>query len=156
MQYRAALDLCLNFCHIRRALNLDPAVHRYFAISMDPRSEVWRPPPRAFQPSPLRVLVQTLTHLVPSDGVYADDLWFDKSVSMVNRICRYHWKCRLGPGIRWYGHGTEFGYNKRRCFFLFDCGKADNDADVPILCYKWTGESLYVVLGVSISHLSVV
>lgn len=122
---------------------------------MDSYLEVYTGPPRAHQPSPLRVLVQTLTHLVPSDGVSPDNPWFDKTISMVNRICGYHWNCRLEPGIRWYGYDTDFGYNNRLCFFLVDCGKADNDADVPILCYKWTGESLYVALDIFISHLSV-
>lgn len=99
------------------------------------------------QPSPIRVLVQTLTHLVPSDGLEmsGNNTHLDKLTSILNRICRYHWNCDFDPSVfRWYTYGDEFGYSNRRCFFLLDYGSSTNDDEVPILSYEWTGESLYV------------
>ncbi|PYH35348.1 uncharacterized protein BO87DRAFT_415036 [Aspergillus neoniger CBS 115656] len=75
-------------------------------------------PPIELTPSPMRVLVQTLTHLVPSDNLIANGLQ------------------------RWYSYGDEFGYNNRVCFFLLDYGTAPNgnDEEVPIQCFTWDGE----------------
>lgn len=98
------------------------------------------------QPCPVRVLVQTLTHLVPSDGVIKrHNPHVDKLLSILNRICRNTWNCGFDPDVfRWYTYGDEFGYNNRRCFFLVDYGSTSNDDEVPVLCYEWTGEVLYV------------
>ncbi|KAI9925862.1 hypothetical protein MW887_005668 [Aspergillus wentii] len=95
------------------------------------------------KPSALRVLVQTLTHFVPADGRAPEgDLYSSKLMAMLDRICQHHWNCDFQPGVqRFYSYGDEFGYNNRRCFFLVDYGTSDNDDDVPILCYEWTGES---------------
>jgi hypothetical protein len=103
------------------------------------------PEPLLLQQSPVRILVQTLTHLVPADGVGPEnDPYSDKLFSMFDRICKYQWNCKFDPEVlRWYSYGDEFGYNDRLCFFLIDYGSSSNDEDVPILCYKWTGELLY-------------
>ncbi|KAK6838761.1 hypothetical protein RU639_000378 [Aspergillus parasiticus] len=92
--------------------------------------------------SPVRILVQTLTHLVPSDGVAGDeDPYSDRLISMLDRICKHTWNVEFEPGaFRWYTYGDEFGYNNRPCFFLVDYGNASNDDDVPVISYEWTGE----------------
>ncbi|KAL4911116.1 hypothetical protein BDW74DRAFT_142470 [Aspergillus multicolor] len=102
----------------------------------------WRP----VHPSPIRILVKTLTHLVPSDGVVTDakdDLHAEKLISMLNRICKHVWGCPWEPGNhRWYAHGDdEFGYNNRLCFFLVDLGDALNgrDEDVEMRALEWDG-----------------
>ncbi|RDW93706.1 uncharacterized protein DSM5745_01028 [Aspergillus mulundensis] len=97
-------------------------------------------------PSPIRILVKTLTHLVPSDGVVPDaedDLHADKLISMLDRICKHVWGCPYEPGNhRWYAHGDdEFGYNNRLCFFLVDLGTAPEggDEDVEVRAFEWDG-----------------
>jgi hypothetical protein len=104
-----------------------------------------KPETPLLQPSPVRILVQTLTHLVPMDGVAPkNDPASDKLISMLHRICQFQWNCKYTAGVhRWYTYGDEFGYNNRLCFFLIDYGTTSNDDDVPTLCYEWTGESLY-------------
>lgn len=99
------------------------------------------------QPSPVRVLVQTLTHLVPSDRVIYKperNIGGDKLWSMYHRICQHQWGCEFQPDVhRWYSYGDDqFGYNNRPCFFLIDYGTAEDDENVPILPYEWTGEEL--------------
>ncbi|KAB8214143.1 hypothetical protein BDV33DRAFT_183328 [Aspergillus novoparasiticus] len=71
------------------------------------------PGPPPLQPSPVRILVQTLTHLVPSDGVAGDeDPYGDRLISMLDRICKHTWNVEFEPGaFRWYTCGDEFGYN---------------------------------------------
>ncbi|KAE8146783.1 hypothetical protein BDV25DRAFT_169609 [Aspergillus avenaceus] len=100
--------------------------------------------PQSCQPCPVRILVQTLTHLVPSDIPNTDrDPYNIKFFSMLDRICRYHWNCDFAPEIhRCASYGDDFAYNNRFCFFLIDYGTTSNDDDVPILCYEWTGQDL--------------
>lgn len=97
------------------------------------------------QPSPVRILVQTLTHLVPSGDItrYTDP-YMAKYHSMFDHICKHHWNRKFDPTIhRDYTYNDNLGYNDRLCFYLLDYGTTSNDDDVPILCYEWTGESLY-------------
>lgn len=97
-------------------------------------------------PLPTRILVQTLTHPVPSDNLTTtDDAHGDKLIAMLDRICQHHGGCDYEPGVqRWYTHGDEFGYDTRVCYFLVDYGSSDNDGEVPVLCYAWDGFGLYV------------
>ncbi|GKZ32819.1 hypothetical protein AbraIFM66950_002452 [Aspergillus brasiliensis] len=101
-------------------------------------------PPTILHPSPLRILVQTLTHLVPSDNLIANgEPYGDKLLSMLDRTCKHVWDFPYEPGLqRWYSYGDEFGYNNRVCFFLLDYGTAPNgnDEEVPIRCFTWDGE----------------
>ncbi|PLB43915.1 hypothetical protein P170DRAFT_64866 [Aspergillus steynii IBT 23096] len=91
--------------------------------------------------SPVRILVQTMTHLVPRDQGMDNNIWGDKVTSMLHRISRYHWRVPYWPfDNRFYSYGDEFGYSHRLCFFLVDHGTTENDDEVPILCYEWTGE----------------
>lgn len=87
--------------------------------------------------SAVRILVQTLTHLVPGNDN------FERWDFILNRICRYHWNCDFSaPKFRWASYNDRFGLNNRRCFVLVDYGEAENDDDVPVLSYEWTGETL--------------
>lgn len=86
---------------------------------------------------PVRILVQTLTHLVPGNDN------FERTDFILNRICQHHWNCDFSvPKFRWAAYNDQFAFNNRRCFFLVDYGESQNDDDVPVLSYKWTGESL--------------
>ncbi|KAF7597121.1 hypothetical protein BBP40_010595, partial [Aspergillus hancockii] len=59
---------------------------------------------------------------------------------LLNRRCQHHWNCDFDvPKFRWASHNDQFAINNRRCFFLVDYGKPQNDDDdVPILSYEWT------------------
>ncbi|KAK3935336.1 hypothetical protein QBC46DRAFT_218836, partial [Diplogelasinospora grovesii] len=88
---------------------------------------------------PVRILVSTATHLVPGDG------YFERTAFIANLISRHHWN----RGMEWrrdrfQAYNADFGYDNRVCHFLIDHGESpDGDDDaVPILWYRWTGESL--------------
>ncbi|RDW93707.1 uncharacterized protein DSM5745_01029 [Aspergillus mulundensis] len=110
-----------------------------------PPSQPTNPSPNPLNPSPVRILVQTLTHLVPSDK----KIWkpernpgSDKVISMLHRMCQHVWGCAFDPERyhRWYTYGEEhLGYNSRACFFLIDTGTAEDDEQVPVLAFEWTG-----------------
>lgn len=86
---------------------------------------------------PVRILAQTLTHLVPGKDNY------ERTMFMLNCMCQYHWNCDFDvPEFRWASYNDQFAFDNRRCFFLVDYGESKNDDDVPILSYEWTGESL--------------
>ncbi|KAF2785783.1 hypothetical protein K505DRAFT_290765 [Melanomma pulvis-pyrius CBS 109.77] len=86
---------------------------------------------------PVRILVETLTHLVPGNGSY------ERTYAILHRICQHHWDCDFTvPKFRYATYNCQFAINNRRCFFLVDYGKSQNDDDVPVLYYEWTGETL--------------
>ncbi|KAH8817338.1 hypothetical protein F5884DRAFT_830412 [Xylogone sp. PMI_703] len=86
---------------------------------------------------PVRILVQTLTHLVPGKEC------FERMFFILDRICQHHWNCDFDvPKFRRASYNCQFAFNNRRCFFLVDYGESQNDDDVPILFYEWTGETL--------------
>ena len=86
---------------------------------------------------PVRILVQTLTHLIPGND------YFERNDFILNRMCQYHWSCDFSvPKFRWASYNDQFAFDNQRCFFLVDYGKSQNDDDVPVLSYEWTGESL--------------
>ncbi|KAK2865076.1 hypothetical protein FQN49_003936 [Arthroderma sp. PD_2] len=88
---------------------------------------------------PIRILVRTLTHLVPGNGNS------ERRMFILNRICQHHWGCDFeAPERRWSSYNDLFGLNNRRCFFLVDYGESLNGDDdaVPVLSYEWTGKSL--------------
>ncbi|KAH8698362.1 hypothetical protein BGW36DRAFT_144683 [Talaromyces proteolyticus] len=102
--------------------------------------------PPLLQPCPARVLVQTFTHLVQPDPEpktrVRRDPYSARLMPMLHRISKHQWNHEFVPGFhRWYTYGDELGYNNRICFYLVDCGSSPNDDDVPIFCYKWTGET---------------
>ncbi|KAE8155066.1 hypothetical protein BDV25DRAFT_126215 [Aspergillus avenaceus] len=70
---------------------------------------------------PSSVLVETITHLVPEDGIYQDPR-NDRLMSI---------------GL---SYGANFAYTHRRCYFVVDYGTSETD-DVPVTCYEWTGQA---------------
>jgi hypothetical protein len=88
---------------------------------------------------PIRILVQTSTQLVPG-GDYAERI-----TNMQNLICQHHWNRDFDwEQDRWNVHGHEFAFPNRTCYFLIDHGDSDSCADLPVLWYRWDGESLFV------------
>lgn len=85
---------------------------------------------------PVRVLVQTWTHLIPKYK------YRDRILLMSELICKHHFKCRLDGRQRLGHYGVRLDGENRRCYFLVDYGESLNDDDVPIISYEWTGESL--------------
>ncbi|KAK2739594.1 hypothetical protein FQN57_006556 [Myotisia sp. PD_48] len=86
---------------------------------------------------PIRILVETVTGLVPGKGD------FDRTFFILDHICQYHWNCDFKtPEFRWMSYNAFYAFPNKRCFFVVDHGKSENDDDVPILCYRWTGEAL--------------
>lgn len=93
-------------------------------------------------PSPVRVLVQTRTHLVPGEG------WQRKMAGMRNTIARHILNTDFNMDKdRMEVYNDVFAAPGYRCFFLFDHASspvADRVADdaIPLLWYRWTGEQL--------------
>lgn len=98
--------------------------------------------PGQVPPGPVRILVQTRTHLVPGD-VYGEKIEY-----MRNMICQHAWNRNYirGPD-RWNCYGADFGYPDRTCYFLVDHGMTAEHGqppseNPPVLWYRWTGDSL--------------
>ncbi|QRD83743.1 hypothetical protein F9C07_1633723 [Aspergillus flavus] len=74
--------------------------------------------PNPMRPEPpVRILVQTLTHLVPDNGN------FERTDFILNRICQHHWNCDLRvPKFHWASYNNKFALNNRLCFLLVDYG----------------------------------
>ncbi|KAK2605552.1 hypothetical protein N8I77_008381 [Diaporthe amygdali] len=96
-------------------------------------------------PGPVRILVQTRTHLVPGD-VYGEKIEY-----MRNMICQHVWNRKYirGPD-RWNCYGADFDYPDRTCYFLVDHGMTAEHGQTPnenppVLWYRWTGDSLRLV-----------
>lgn len=89
---------------------------------------------------PVRILVQTITRLVPGD------LYPERVRLMRNIICQHHWNRDFDCiQERFQARGADFGFDNRVCYFLLDSGiNLDPVEDPPILWYRWTGESLLV------------
>lgn len=97
--------------------------------------------PRPERPDPMRVLVRTLTHLVP--GASAEE----KIRSMCHRISKHQWEYEfssIDSNVNF--QGFEFGYNNRPCWFLMDHGVhpegSHDPSQVPMKVYNWDGEQL--------------
>ena len=87
---------------------------------------------------PVRVLVQTLTHLVPGDGNV------ERSEFLLNKMCQHHWGCDFDvPRFRWASTTAMSSLSTTDVVSSsLTTANLENDDDVPILCYEWTGESL--------------
>ena len=86
---------------------------------------------------PVRILVQTLTHLVPG----GDN--FERIDFILDLICRTFWNCDFeSPRFRWASYNDQFALKNRICYFLVDYGDSENDDEVPVLSYEWKGELL--------------
>lgn len=96
----------------------------------------WRENPTA----PVRILVSTATHLVPGDG------FLERTEFISNAISQHHWKCDMDwKADRFMSYYADFAYDNRTCYFVVDHGRIPSeDVPVPILWYRWTGDSLQV------------
>jgi hypothetical protein len=87
---------------------------------------------------PVRILVQTLTHLF----LGTDNM--TRTYFILNKTSLHHWNCDFeAPKFRFASQNTQFALKNKRCFFLVDYGQTEDNSSVPILSYEWTGEILY-------------
>ena len=78
-----------------------------------------------------------MTHLVPGGNSE------ERTANILNRICQHHWECGFHSSkFRRAAYNDYFAFDNRQCFFLVDYGESENDEDVPILPYEWSGETL--------------
>ncbi|RMJ15869.1 hypothetical protein CDV36_004475 [Fusarium kuroshium] len=88
----------------------------------------------------VRILLQSVTHLVPGSD-RGEKLDF-----VQNTVCQHHWQRDFDRSQeRWYSRGDYFGLKNRKCYFIIDHHGQDHtieEEEVPVLWYKWTGESL--------------
>ncbi|CAH0001000.1 unnamed protein product [Clonostachys byssicola] len=98
------------------------------------------PQPTASASGKVRILLQTITHLVPGSD-RAEKLDF-----IDNLICQHLWKRNFdNTQERRYFYHDYFGLDNVECYFLIDHHGHDHTVEeekVPVLWYKWTGESL--------------
>ena len=98
------------------------------SIAMDPERQTV---------GPIRILVQTKTHLVPGND------YFEKKLFILDATSNRHLNRNYIPEKdRHYTRGAQFGYPDHRCYFLLDHGQASNDDEVPVMGYEWTGNTL--------------
>ncbi|KAL6698027.1 hypothetical protein J3F84DRAFT_406364 [Trichoderma pleuroticola] len=96
------------------------------------------PNPLLQYPGPVRILVQTVTSLVPGND-------YGQRIDHIrNIVCQYHWNRDFDwDKGRWNSYGDQFGYENRNCYFLIDHGESPENP--PVLWYKWTGKSLIAI-----------
>lgn len=92
----------------------------------------------------MRILLQTVTHLVPGND-------YGEKITFIQNLVRHHqWQRDYDVDQeRWYPYRDYFGLPNRRCFFLIDHHGHDHTVEeekVPMLWYRWTGEALYASL----------
>ncbi|GKZ30741.1 hypothetical protein AbraIFM66950_010084 [Aspergillus brasiliensis] len=98
-------------------------------------------PKKSLYAAPIRILVDTRIHLLPGDTNE------DRNTYLINHICHLHWLAEFNPiQHRRYAFSTDrFPTESTRCLFLVDYGHTSSkneDEDVPVVYYKWTGENL--------------
>lgn len=85
---------------------------------------------------PVRILVQTVTHLVPGND-YAQRVKY-----LQDLICQHHWNGYFDRDQdRGNVYGHHFGYVNRNCYFLIDHGRSQSGEDPLVLWYKRTGDA---------------
>lgn len=96
--------------------------------------------PAANPASKLRILLQTITHLVPG---------FDREEKLnffTNKICQLHWKRDVDfDQHRIWLSGDNFGLKNMECLIIIDhhgCDHTIEEEKVPVVWYRWTGEYL--------------
>ncbi|KAI1099037.1 hypothetical protein F4804DRAFT_349688 [Jackrogersella minutella] len=83
--------------------------------------------------TPMRVAVQTKTHLVPGDDFY------DRCQKINNLICQHLWnQDHEYTKYRWSIYRAEFAFHNRTCYFFLDHCRTNND-EPPVSWYKWKG-----------------
>ncbi|KAK3296183.1 uncharacterized protein B0H64DRAFT_397605 [Chaetomium fimeti] len=94
---------------------------------------------------PVRVLVQTRTHLVPGDKSANSMVRTD---AMENLICQHVWQRDFDDyQERGWDYNCEFAWDSVECWFLVDHHGPDSTLppDPPVLWYKWTGKEFVTV-----------
>ncbi|TRX96867.1 hypothetical protein FHL15_002173 [Xylaria flabelliformis] len=106
------------------------------------------PEPVLGVPDPVRILVETTTHLVPGE------LYSERINGMRNVICHYHWGRAFDDATdRCYVYGLGGADDLRSerdqsrvCFFLVDSGETLSEREnPPVLRYRWTGKKLVYI-----------
>lgn len=89
----------------------------------------------------VRIVLESVTHLILPGSDRDEKIRFIKHL-----VCQRQWSRDFDRNQeRIYMHGDYFGLENRKCFFLIDHHGYDHIAQeekVPIIWYKWTGESL--------------
>ncbi|KAL2147268.1 hypothetical protein VTI28DRAFT_10258 [Corynascus sepedonium] len=94
---------------------------------------------------PLRVLVQTKTHLVPGDKFTEFRQRFE---AMRRMICHHVWGRDFDRFRERFWSKGEFDLNDRDCWFFVDhCDPSSElDPNLPLLRYRWTGTEFVAIL----------
>jgi hypothetical protein len=98
---------------------------------------------------PVRILVQTQTHLVPGDRSTEFGERYD---AMVSLICQHVWQRRYDKfRERVWNYHCYFALDNVECWFLIDHHGPDPSPppEPPIVWYRWTGIELFVCLELS-------
>ncbi|KAI0442304.1 hypothetical protein F4803DRAFT_519601 [Xylaria telfairii] len=105
------------------------------------------PEPVLGVPDPVRILVETATHLVPGH------VYTERVKCMRNIICQHHWSRDFdSEKDRCYVYGlggvqlNSEGERGRVCFFLVDSGQTSSkNENPPMMRYRWTGKHLVYI-----------
>lgn len=98
--------------------------------------------------APMRVLVQTLTNLVPTLDDKSDI--GAQIIAMADRICQHQWGSGFDRATTALHHdGCEFEFKNRPCYVLLDRGDhpdgpGGDPSKVVMKVYDWDGKNLYV------------
>lgn len=94
--------------------------------------------PRGFDQDsagPVRVVVTTLTHLVPGPKNLRHSFLLDG-------VCKHHFGCILDSTQYRLCSSGELDRDGERYHLLVDYGESLNDDDARVVSYQWTGDSL--------------
>jgi hypothetical protein len=95
--------------------------------------------------TPVRILVQTQTHLVPGDRFTEFGERFD---AMVDLICQHVWQRRYDKfRERVWNYHCHFAVDNVECWLLVDHHGPDPSPppQPPVIWYRWTGTELSVL-----------
>jgi hypothetical protein len=88
----------------------------------------------------VRILLQTVTHLVPGNDRGEKFTWIQ------NTVCQHQWQRDFDRDQeRFFPYHDYFGLRDVHCFFLIDHHGHDHaiqEEKVPVIWYKWTGQFL--------------
>lgn len=99
--------------------------------------------------TPVRILVQTQTHLVPGNR---STEFGERYGAMVNLICQHVWQRGYDKfRERVWTYHCYFALDDIECWFLIDHHGPDPSPPLepPIVWYRWTGTELFVCLDLS-------
>lgn len=93
-------------------------------------------------PSPVRILVQTQTHLVPGESGTEKEETVERSIR--KNVLKNKYSKR---NDRLYLYNDYFAVPGYHCFFLYDhalspVGDDVTDDEIPLLWYRWSGKEL--------------